>query len=163
MESCVRTSGLKKIMLIGSGAVLGALIAVGTTVWADKDAGSVVQAEQVSLPLQELRAFVEVFERVSHDYVDEIDDKKLLEGAISGMLSNLDSHPAYLPPTDFTVMEEHTRGEFGGLGMAVGIENGYVKVISPIDDTPVQAAGNQSADLIHKLGKDPLTGTPMSV
>ena len=162
MESCVSTSGLKKIMLIGSGAVLGALIAVGTTVWADKDAGSATQAEQISLPLQELRAFVEVFERVSHDYVDEIDDKKLLEGAISGMLSNLDPHSAYLPPVDYKEMEEHTRGEFGGLGMEVGMEDGFVKVISPIDDTPAQEAGIKSGDLIIKLGKEPVKGKTLS-
>jgi len=114
------------------------------------------------LPLQELRAFVEVFERVSHDYVDEIDDKKLLEGAISGMLSNLDPHSAYLPPVDYKEMEEHTRGEFGGLGMEVGMEDGFVKVISPIDDTPAQEAGIQSGDLIIKLGKEPVKGKTLS-
>ena len=157
------TSGLKKVMLIGSGAVLGALIAVGTTVWADKEESlPAVQSEQISLPLQELRAFVEVFERVSHDYVDAIDDKKLLEGAISGMLSSLDPHSAYLPPTDFEEMEEHTKGEFGGLGMEVGMEDGFVKVISPIDDTPAQKAGIQSGDLIIRLGKEPVKGKTLS-
>ncbi|MDX1353159.1 MAG: S41 family peptidase [Thiomicrorhabdus sp.] len=150
-------------MLISSGAVLGALIAIGTTVWADKEESlPAAQSEQISLPLQELRAFVEVFERVSHDYVDEIDDKKLLEGAISGMLSSLDPHSAYLPPTDFEEMEEHTRGEFGGLGMEVGMEDGFVKVISPIDDTPAQKAGIQSGDLIIKLGKEPVKGKTLS-
>ncbi len=163
MESGVSTSGLKKVMLIGSGAVLGALIAVGTTVWADKEESlPAVQSEQISLPLQELRAFVEVFERVSHDYVDAIDDKKLLEGAISGMLSSLDPHSAYLPPTDFEEMEEHTKGEFGGLGMEVGMEDGFVKVISPIDDTPAQKAGIQSGDLIIRLGKEPVKGKTLS-
>jgi len=162
MEMGVNTSAVKKIMLVGSGALLGALIAVGTTVWADKEVNPAAQSEQVSLPLQELRAFVEVFERVSHDYVDAIDDKKLLEGAISGMLSNLDPHSAYLPPTDFKEMEEHTRGEFGGLGMEVGMEDGFVKVISPIDDTPAQKAGIQSGDLIIKLGKEPVKGKTLS-
>ncbi|HHS99681.1 MAG TPA: S41 family peptidase [Thiomicrospira sp.] len=149
-------------MLISSGVVLGALIAVGTTVWADKETSTAVQNNEVTLPLQELRAFVEVFERVSHDYVDEIDDKKLLEGAISGMLSSLDPHSAYLPPTDFKEMEEHTRGEFGGLGMEVGMEDGFVKVISPIDDTPAQKAGVKSGDLIIKLGKEPVKGKTLS-
>jgi len=162
MEIDVNTSAVKKFMLVGSGALLGALIAVGTTVWADKEVNPAGQSEQVSLPLQELRAFVEVFERVSHDYVDKIDDKKLLEGAISGMLSNLDPHSAYLPPTDFKEMEEHTRGEFGGLGMEVGMEDGFVKVISPIDDTPAQEAGIQSGDLIIKLGKEPVKGKTLS-
>ncbi|BCN94072.1 carboxyl-terminal protease [Thiomicrorhabdus immobilis] len=156
------TSGIKKVMLIGTGAVLGALIAVGTTVWADKEVAVEPKTDQITLPLQELRAFVEVFERVSHDYVDEIDDKKLLEGAISGMLSNLDPHSAYLPPSDFKEMEEHTRGEFGGLGMEVGMEDGFVKVISPIDDTPAQQAGVKAGDLIIKLGKEPVKGKTLS-
>ena len=94
--------------------------------------------------------------------MDEIDDKKLLEGAISGMLSNLDPHSAYLPPVDYKEMEEHTRGEFGGLGMEVGMEDGFVKVISPIDDTPAQEAGIQSGDLIIKLGKEPVKGKTLS-
>lgn len=162
MESSVSTSGIKKIMLIGSGVVLGALIAVGTTVWADKESVSEPKTDQISLPLQELRAFVEVFERVSHDYVDEIDDKQLLEGAISGMLSHLDPHSAYLPPTDFKEMEEHTRGEFGGLGMEVGMEDGFVKVVSPIDDTPAQKSGIKAGDLIIKLGKEPVKGKTLS-
>lgn len=162
MESSVSTSGIKKIMLIGSGVVLGALIAVGTTVWADKESVSEPKTDQISLPLQELRAFVEVFERVSHDYVDEIDDKQLLEGAISGMLSHLDPHSAYLPPSDFKEMEEHTRGEFGGLGMEVGMEDGFVKVVSPIDDTPAQKSGIKAGDLIIKLGKEPVKGKTLS-
>ncbi len=162
MESSVSTSGIKKVMLIGSGVVLGALIAIGTTVWADKEAVSEAKSDQISLPLQELRAFVEVFERVSHDYVDEIDDKQLLEGAISGMLSHLDPHSAYLPPKDFKEMEEHTRGEFGGLGMEVGMEDGFVKVVSPIDDTPAQKSGIKAGDLIIKLGKEPVKGKTLS-
>lgn len=162
MESSVNTTGLKKVMLLGSGVVLGALIAVGTTVWADKDSTPATQSTQATLPLSELRAFVEVFERVSHDYVDEIDDKKLLEGAISGMLASLDPHSAYLPPKDFKDMEEHTRGEFGGLGMEVGMEDGFVKVISPIDDTPAEKAGIKSGDLIIKLGKEPVKGKTLS-
>jgi len=155
-------TGIKKTLLVSSGAVLGALIALGTTVWADKVTEEKVESNQISIPLQELRAFVEVFERVSHDYVDEIEDKKLLEGAISGMLSSLDPHSAYLPPTDYKEMEEHTRGEFGGLGMEVGMEDGFVKVISPIDDTPAQKAGILAGDLIIKLGKEPVKGKTLS-
>ncbi len=153
------TSGLKKIMWIGTGTLLGAMIAVGTTVWADQEqAVTPTEEAALSLPLKELRAFVEVFERVSHDYVDSVDDKKLLEGAISGMLSNLDPHSAYLPPEDFTEMQEHTTGEFGGLGMEVGMEDGFVKIISPIDDTPAQKAGIKAGDLVIKLGKEPVKG-----
>lgn len=153
------TSGLKKIMWIGTGTLLGAMIAVGTTVWADREqAVTPTDETALSLPLKELRAFVEVFERVSHDYVDSVDDKKLLEGAISGMLSNLDPHSAYLPPEDFTEMQEHTTGEFGGLGMEVGMEDGFVKIISPIDDTPAQKAGIKAGDLVIKLGNEPVKG-----
>ncbi len=152
-------SGLKKIMWIGTGTLLGAMIAVGTTVWADQEqAVTPTEEAALSLPLKELRAFVEVFERVSHDYVDSVDDKKLLEGAISGMLANLDPHSAYLPPEDFTEMQEHTTGEFGGLGMEVGMEDGFIKIISPIDDTPAQKAGVKAGDLILKLGNEPVKG-----
>jgi len=152
------TTGIKKTLLISSGAVLGALIVLGTTVWADRESSESTTPNQISIPLQELRAFVEVFERVSHDYVDAVEDKKLLEGAISGMLANLDPHSAYLPPKDFKEMEEHTRGEFGGLGMEVGMEDGFVKVVSPIDDTPAQEAGVKAGDLIIKLGNEAVKG-----
>lgn len=153
------TSGLKKIMWIGTGTLLGVMIALGTTVYADREQETTSLEEAVlALPLQDLRAFVEVFERVSHDYVDAVDDKKLLEGAISGMLSNLDPHSAYLPPEEFTEMQEHTSGEFGGLGMEVGMEDGFVKIISPIDDTPAQKAGIKAGDLIIKLGNEPVKG-----
>jgi carboxyl-terminal processing protease len=157
----VAISKLKQVMWVSSGVVLGALIAVGTNVWADKETESVQQASN-SIPLQELRAFVEVYERISTDYVDQVDDKQLLEGAISGMLSSLDPHSAYLPPVDAKEMEEHTRGEFGGLGMEVGMEDGFVKVISPIDDTPAQEAGMQAGDLIIKLGSEPVKGKTLS-
>lgn len=162
------SAGYKRIAWISSGAVLGAMIAVGTTVWADRESSAQTQSKSEaealvqSLPLKEIRAFVEVFERVSHDYVDEIEDSKLLEGAISGMLSNLDPHSAYLPPKDFKEMEEHTTGEFGGLGMEVGMEDGFVKVISPIDDTPAQQAGVKAGDLIIKLAGEPVKGKTLS-
>ncbi len=151
-------TGIKKTLLVASGAVMGAMIVLGTSVWADKSNQDQSQQNEISIPLQDLRAFVEVFERVSHDYVDEVEDKKLLEGAISGMLSSLDPHSAYLPPVDYKEMEEHTRGEFGGLGMEVGMEDGFVKVISPIDDTPAQKAGILAGDLIIKLGNEPVKG-----
>lgn len=149
-----------------SGALLGAFVVLASTVMADKGAQEQTPEpaaqEKVSLPLQELRAFAEVFERVSSDYVEEVDDKKLLEGAISGMLSSLDPHSAYLPPKSFEEMEEHTKGEFGGLGMEVGMEDGFVKVISPIDDTPAEKAGVKAGDLIIKLGDEPVKGKTLS-
>ncbi len=157
----------KKATWMGVGALIGALIVVTSSVMADKPQNEVapdsaVQQEKVTLPLQELRAFAEVFERVSNDYVEEVDEKKLLEGAISGMLSSLDPHSAYLPPKSFEEMEEHTKGEFGGLGMEVGMEDGFVKVISPIDDTPAQKAGVKAGDLIVKLGDEPVKGKTLS-
>jgi len=158
----VSISVYKKATWIGAGAILGAFIVVASSVMADKplevDTLPDDSTQQLSIPLQELRAFAEVFERVSNDYVDAVDDKDLLEGAISGMLSSLDPHSAYLPAEGFKEMQEHTKGEFGGLGMEVGMEDGFVKVISPIDDTPAQKAGIQAGDLIIKLGDEPVKG-----
>lgn len=152
----------KKATWISAGAILGAFIVVASSVMADRSqsemGGSEAQTQKVTIPLQELRAFAEVFERVSSDYVDVVDDKDLLEGAISGMLSSLDPHSAYLPAEEFKDMQEHTKGEFGGLGMEVGMEDGFVKVISPIDDTPAEKAGIQAGDLIIKLGDEPVKG-----
>lgn len=150
----------KKATWISAGAILGAFIVVASSVMADKSQSEAVknEAQTLTIPLQELRAFAEVFERVSSDYVDVVDDKDLLEGAISGMLSSLDPHSAYLPADDFKDMQEHTKGEFGGLGMEVGMEDGFVKVISPIDDTPAEKAGIQAGDLIIKLGDEPVKG-----
>lgn len=150
----------KKATWISAGAILGAFIVVASSVMADKSQSETVknEAQTLTIPLQELRAFAEVFERVSSDYVDVVDDKDLLEGAISGMLSSLDPHSAYLPADDFKDMQEHTKGEFGGLGMEVGMEDGFVKVISPIDDTPAEKAGIQAGDLIIKLGDEPVKG-----
>jgi len=110
------------------------------------------------LPLEDLRKFAEVFGRIKDAYVEEVDDRKLLESAIKGMLSDLDPHSTYLAPKDYEQLEESTTGEFGGLGIEVGMEDGFVKVISPIDDTPAQKAGVQAGDLIIKLGDQPVKG-----
>lgn len=110
------------------------------------------------LPLDDLRKFAEVFGRIKDAYVEEVDDRKLLESAIKGMLSDLDPHSTYLAPKDYEQLEESTTGEFGGLGIEVGMEDGFVKVISPIDDTPAQKAGVQAGDLIIKLGDQPVKG-----
>lgn len=107
--------------------------------------------EKGRLPLEELRTFTEVMQRIKTAYVEEVDDKTLLENAIQGMLSGLDPHSDYLRPDDFKELEINTSGEFGGLGIEVGMEDGFIKVISPIDDTPAQKAGIQSGDLIIKL------------
>jgi len=120
-----------------------------------------VQAEEeevLSLPLDELRKFTDIFGKIKHDYVEEIDDATLLKYAIRGMLSGLDPHSAYLEPSAFSDLREHTSGTFGGLGIEVGMENGFVKVIAPIDDTPAQKGGIQAGDLIIKLDETPVKG-----
>ncbi len=104
------------------------------------------------LPVAELRAFSEVFGRIKSDYVESVDDRKLITQAISGMLAGLDPHSGYLDKEEFREMQVGTRGEFGGLGIEVSMENGLVKVVSPIDDTPASRAGIKSGDLIVKLG-----------
>ena len=110
------------------------------------------------LPLDELRTFAEVLDRIKSAYVEPVDDKTLLENAIKGMLSNLDPHSAYLEPEDFQELQESTSGEFGGLGIEVGTEDGFVKVVSPIDDTPASKAGIQPGDLIVKIDGQPTKG-----
>ena len=110
------------------------------------------------LPLNELRIFAEVFNRVSAHYVEEIDDRTLLESAIKGMLSQLDPHSAYLDKESFTSLQETTTGNYGGLGLEVGLEDGFVKVITPMDDTPADKAGIEAGDLIMQLNEKPIRG-----
>ena len=103
------------------------------------------------IPVDDIRVLVEVLHKIKSDYVEAIDDKTLIENAMRGMLSGLDPHSAYLDADDYTDLQEGTSGEFGGLGIEVGMEEGFVKVISPIDDTPAQQAGVQAGDTIIKL------------
>lgn len=110
------------------------------------------------LPLEELRTFAEVMDRIKAAYVEPVDDKTLLENAIKGMLGNLDPHSAYLEPEAFAELQESTSGEFGGLGIEVGTEDGFIKVVSPIDDTPASKAGIQPGDLIVKIDGQPTKG-----
>lgn len=149
-----------KTTWLGIGTLFGLILAVGTNVIAKGDESQ--PEATVTLPLEELRSFVEVFDRVSNAYVDPVENEKLLEGAIGGMLSNLDPHSSYLPPDEYKKMQEHTKGEFGGLGMEVGMENGFVKVIAPIDGTPAKKAGVKSGDLIVKLDGEPVKGKTLS-
>ena len=115
-------------------------------------------AARGTLPLDELRTFAEVLDRIKTAYVEPIDDKTLLENAIKGMLSNLDPHSAYLEPEAFQELQENTSGEFGGLGIEVGQEDGMIKVISPIDDTPAARAGIEAGDLISRIDGQPTKG-----
>ncbi len=117
--------------------------------------------DKAPLPLDELRTFAEVLDRIKAAYVEPVSDKVLLENAIKGMLSNLDPHSAYLDPEAFRELQESTSGEFGGLGIEVGMEDGFVKVVSPIDDTPASKAGIQPGDLIIKIDGQPTKGLSM--
>jgi carboxyl-terminal processing protease len=107
---------------------------------------------------RQLNLFGDVFERVRSDYVDEVGDRKLIEDAINGMLTSLDPHSSYLNPKTFRDMQVQTRGEFGGLGIEVTMENGLVKVVSPIDDTPAFRAGIKPGDLITHLDGEQVQG-----
>ena len=109
-----------------------------------------------------LELFGDVFERVRAQYVEEVSDEELIEAAINGMLSSLDPHSSYLNPKNFDDMQVQTKGEFGGLGIEVTMENGLVKVVSPIDDTPAYRAGLQSGDLISHLDGDPIMGLTLA-
>ena len=115
-----------------------------------------------ALPLDELRTFTEVFAKVKNDYVEGVNDRKLLESAISGMLAGLDPHSAYLDKEAFAELQEGTSGEFGGLGIEVGIEDGFIKVIAPIDDTPAYRAGIKAGDLIVRMNDTPVKGMSLN-
>lgn len=131
------------------GIVLFLVLALVHSVWADK---------QAAFPLEDLRTFAEVYARIKKDYVVEVDDKELLENAIRGMLAGLDPHSSFLSEEQFHELQIGTSGEFGGLGIEVGMENGLIRVIAPIDDTPAKRAGVQTGDLIIGLDDQPVKG-----
>lgn len=110
------------------------------------------------IPLDEIRTFTEVFAKVKNDYIESIDDRQLIENAIRGMLEGLDPHSTYLDKEDYKDLQEGTTGEFGGLGIEVGMEDGFVKVISPIDNTPASRAGIMAGDLIIRLDDKSVKG-----
>ena len=122
----------RNILLVGLGIVVGVVASVQFSAMAQK--------QTAPLPLDELRQLADVFGLIKSDYVEPVDDKKLLTEAISGMVSSLDPHSAYLDKKAFQELKEGTQGRFGGLGIEVGMEDGYVKVISPIEDTPAYRA-----------------------
>lgn len=144
---------LRNISLITLGAVIGVSLTIGQGVMAERDNG-----QDSPLPLEEMRAFTEIFGKIKSDYVEVADDKELLEHAIRGMLSGLDPHSAYLTAEGYKELQVGTTGEFGGLGIEVGMEDGFVKVVSPIDDTPAQKAGMQSGDLIIRIDDKAVKG-----
>jgi carboxyl-terminal processing protease len=148
-------SKTKTISLVVGGFVAGAFISLGLPAMADKDV-------KAGLPIEELRTFAEVYSAIKQGYVEPVDDKKMITNAISGMLSNLDPHSAYLDADAFKDLQVGTQGEFGGLGIEVGMEDGLVKVVSPIEDTPAYRAGVKSGDLIFKLDDTPVKGLTLN-
>ncbi|MCL4137102.1 UNVERIFIED_CONTAM: hypothetical protein GTU68_062281 [Idotea baltica] len=136
--------------------MIGASLIFGQMVLADN------QSNRPDIPLDELRAFSEIFGRIKNNYVEPVEDKALLQNAIRGMLSGLDPHSTYLDLEDFKQLREGTSGEFGGLGIEVTMEDGFVRVVSPIDDTPAAKAGLQAGDLIIRLDETPVKGMVLS-
>lgn len=125
-------------------------------------AAETLPVEAEALPVDEIRTFAEVFTKVKKDYVEELGDADLLESAIKGLLEGLDPHSSYLDEEAYLALQEGTTGQFGGLGIEVGMEDGFIKVISPIDDTPAQQAGIQAGDLIIRLDDTPVKGLSLS-
>jgi carboxyl-terminal processing protease len=145
-----------RFVLVGlAGLLAGAALTVNLSAVANKEADT-------ALPIEELRAFTDVFARIKSDYVEPVDDKKLITEAINGMLTGLDPHSAYLDVEGFKDLQVGTQGEFGGLGIEVGMEDGFVKVISPIEDTPAFKAGVKAGDLIVKLDDTPVKGMTLN-
>ena len=145
--------------LIIAGVLIGVAISLNFSAVAQRESAS---RAQLPLPIEELRAFTEVFGKVKQDYVEPVEDKKLITEAINGMLTGLDPHSAYLDQEAFREMQVGTQGEFGGLGIEVGMEDGFVKVISPIDDTPASRAGVMAGDLIVKLDDSSVKGMTLN-
>ncbi|MFY0664808.1 MAG: S41 family peptidase [Natronospirillum sp.] len=151
---------IKKSSAVGYVAMLvvGFALAFSASSWADRHSATASRG----LPVDEMRLLAEVIDRIKTAYVDEVDDRKLIEDAIQGMLNGLDPHSDYLPPEAFADLQESTTGQFGGLGIEVTMEDGFVRVVSPIDDTPAYRAGIQAGDLITRLDDTPVQGLSLS-
>jgi carboxyl-terminal processing protease len=148
------------ILVLFIGMFVGAAIMLDMGVLAERD--SAAKDAAAPLPLDELRTFTEVFSRIKTDYVEPVSDKKLLEDAVQGMLAGLDPHSAYLDADSFKDMRVETEGQFGGLGIEVTMENGFVKVVSPIEDTPAARAGLKTGDLIIRLDEKAVKGLSLT-
>jgi carboxyl-terminal processing protease len=144
----------RQIGLIAVGIVVGVMISINYS--------AVAQRSMAPLPVEEMRAFTDVFEAIKRNYVEPVEDKKLFTEAINGMLTGLDPHSAYLDQDAFKELQVGTQGEFGGLGIEVGMEDGFVKVVAPIDDTPAARAGLKPGDLIIKLDETAVKGMSLN-
>jgi len=145
----------KKFGLITSGILIGLLISLNLTALADKLGVS-------DLPVDDLRVFAEVFGKVKSDYVETVEDKKLIDEALTGMLQGLDPHSAYMDKDAYKDLQAGTQGEFGGLGIEVTMEDGLVKVVTPIEDSPAYKVGLKSGDLVMKLDDKPVRGMTLN-
>jgi len=143
------------ILILCLGLFTGIGITMERSVFAER-------ADVAPLPLDTLRIFTEVFGKVKSDYVESVEDKKLLEDAIHGMLAGLDPHSSYLSPESYKEMRIGTEGKFGGLGIEVTMENGFVKVVAPIDDTPAKRAGIKAGDVITRIDGTPVKGMSLN-
>lgn len=148
-------SSYEKIGLIGSGVLIGVLVSFNFSALADK-------AMTPQLPLDDLRVFAEVFSKVKTDYVEPVEDKKLINEALTGMLAGLDPHSTFMDADGYKDLQQGTQGEFGGLGIEVAMEDGLVKVVTPIEDSPAYKAGLKSGDLISKLDDTQVRGISLN-
>lgn len=149
------TGSRKTVAVLALGMGLGLSLSLASGVFAGKQS-------EPDLPLSELQTFVEILNRVQADYVEDVGDEALLENAIRGMLSGLDPHSAYLDPQEFKDVTISTSGKFGGLGIEVQMQDGVVRVVAPIDDTPAARAGVQPGDLIVKIDDTPVKGMTLT-
>jgi carboxyl-terminal processing protease len=152
---------MRKMSLIFLGAIAGAGLTLLVTHPSAVSVGSSAEAA-LSDTYKQLNLFGEVFERVRADYVEKPDDSKLVQSAINGMLAGLDPHSSYMDPNSFRDIQVQTRGEFGGLGIEVTMEDGLVKVVAPIDDTPAAKAGVMANDIITKLDNEQVRGLTLN-
>lgn len=150
--------------LIAVGVVIGIAVSLTHSGFALRDEAQTSQNDQDNqqLPLQELRSFVEILNRVKQGYVEKVSDQTLLENAIRGMVDGLDPHSAYLSPDEFKEITVSTSGKFGGLGIQVQMQNGFVRVVSPIDDTPAKKAGIEAGDLIIRINGNAVKGMSLT-
>lgn len=150
-------SRLKQFGLVLSGMCLGVLFSLQFAANANKDAAGASQ-----LPVEEVRSLAEVFNHIKQLYVEQVSDKKLINDAIAGMVAGLDPHSSYLDEEAFRDMQISIKGKFGGLGIEVTMEDGLVKVVSPIEDSPAFRAGVKAGDLIFKLDDTPVRGLSLT-
>jgi len=148
-------TAIRNLPILLAGVALGGLLSLTRGVFAEKEPAA-------TIPLDDLRAFSEVLEKIKSDYVEPVGDKTLLSSAIRGMLSGLDPHSAYLEPDEYKDLRAGTTGEFGGLGIEVSMEDGFVKVVAPIDDTPAARAGVKAGDIIIRLDETPVKGMSLN-